>query len=88
MRRRSSAGGEPLKARRPKTATLKRPIESKSARRSSAAGHETEIARLTRERHPSERLQRRAARYRIVASVCCDRRPRSAPKKWCKSQDK
>jgi hypothetical protein len=61
MRRRSRAGGEPVNARRRKTATLKRPKEPKSARRrgSSAAGKETKVARLTRER--DEALQQQAA---------------------------
>jgi GAF domain-containing protein len=51
MKRRSRAGGEPVKARRRKTATLKRRKEPTPARRrsSSAAGRETQVARLTRE---------------------------------------
>ena len=45
MRRRSSTGGEPIKARRRKTATLKRRTAPKTVRRrnSSDATHETEI---------------------------------------------
>jgi hypothetical protein len=52
MRRRSRAGGEPVKARRRKTATLKRGTAPKEVRRrgSCAADQETEVARLTRER--------------------------------------
>jgi two-component system, NtrC family, sensor kinase len=51
MRRRSRAGGEPVKARRRKAATLKRRNAPKTVRRrvSSSAGQETEVARLTRE---------------------------------------
>ena len=61
MRRRSRAGGEPVKARRRKTATPKRRKEPKSPRRrsSSAAGRETQVARLTRER--DEALQQQTA---------------------------
>jgi class 3 adenylate cyclase len=51
MRRRSRAGGEPVKARRRKTVTLKRRKAPKAARsrRSSAASQDREVARLTRE---------------------------------------
>ena len=61
MRRRSGAGGEPIKTRRRKAMTLKRGIAPKTVRRrrSSAAGEETKVARLTRER--DEALQRQAA---------------------------
>ena len=47
MRRRSSTGGKPIKARRRKTMTLKRRIAPKAVRSSSDATHETEVARLT-----------------------------------------
>jgi two-component system NtrC family sensor kinase len=52
MRRRSRAGGEPIKTRRRKATTLKRGIAPKAVRRrsSSVAREETEVARLTRER--------------------------------------
>ena len=52
MRRRSRAGGEPVKTRRRKAVTLKRGNAPKTVRRrsSSAASQETEVARLTRER--------------------------------------
>jgi hypothetical protein len=51
MRRRSRAGGEPVKTRRPKAAALKHRNAPKAARSrsSSAAGPETEVVRLTRE---------------------------------------
>ena len=51
MRRRSRAGGEPVKTRRRKAAPLKRRNAPKAVRRrsSSAAGRETKVARLTRE---------------------------------------
>ena len=50
MRRRSRAGGEPVKTRRRKTATRKRGNAPKAVRRSSFGSRpETEVARLTRE---------------------------------------
>ena len=61
MRRRSSAGGEPTKAQRRKTAGRKSGIAPKTIRRrgSSAGGKETKVAWLTRER--DEALQQQAA---------------------------
>jgi two-component system, NtrC family, sensor kinase len=59
MRRRSGAGGEPIKTRRRKAMTLKRRNAPKAVRSSSDATHETEVARLTRER--DEALQRQTA---------------------------
>ena len=61
MRRRSRAGGEPVKARRRKAATLKRRNAPKAVRRRSlsAAGQETKVARLTRER--DEALEQQTA---------------------------
>ena len=62
MKRRSRAGGEPIKGRRPKTPEPKRRIAPKApaARSNSAAGREeTEVARLTRELS-EERKQRTA----------------------------
>jgi hypothetical protein len=61
MRGRSRAGGKPVKARRRKTVTRKRRNASKTVRRrvSSAAGQETEVARLTRELH--EALEQQTA---------------------------
>ena len=60
MRRRSRAGGKPAKTPG-KAVTAKRRNAPKSARRrsSSAAGQETEVAWLTRER--DEALQRQRA---------------------------
>jgi hypothetical protein len=59
MRRRSKAGGEPVKARSRKTATLKRRTAPKAVRSSSDATHETEIARVIRER--DEALEQQTA---------------------------
>ena len=61
MRRRSSTGGEPIKARRPKTMTLRRSNAPKAVRRrgSPTASLETKVARLTRER--DEALERHTA---------------------------
>ena len=59
MRRRSRAGGEPVKARRRKTVTLKRRTVPKAVRSSSDATHETEIARVIRER--DEALEQQTA---------------------------
>ena len=59
MRRRSSAGGEPVKARRRKTATLKRRNAPKAVRSSSDAAHETEIAQVICER--DEALEQQTA---------------------------
>ena len=59
MRRRSRAGGEPVKARRRKATTLKRGIAPKAVRSSSDATHETEIARVIRER--DEALEQQTA---------------------------
>ncbi|MFZ1150932.1 MAG: GAF domain-containing protein [Xanthobacteraceae bacterium] len=52
MRRRSRAGGEPVKMRRRKTVTLKRNNAPKAVRNRSVSvpSQETEVARLTRER--------------------------------------
>ena len=69
MKRRSGAGGEPVKARRRKTTTLKHRNAPKSARRrsSSAAGQETEVARLTRELN--ELLERQAATSKVLQVI-------------------
>ena len=52
MRRRSGAGGEPIKTRRRKAMTLKRGIAPKTVRRrsSSAVSLHKKVALLTRER--------------------------------------
>ena len=69
MRRRSRAGGEPVKTRRRKTVTLKRGIAPKGVRRrgSSAAGEETAVARLTRER--DEALEQQAATAEVLKAL-------------------
>ena len=59
MKRRSSVGGEPVKARRRKTVTPKRRNGLKTVRRrgTSASGLETEIERLTRELNEAREQQ-------------------------------
>jgi hypothetical protein len=66
MRRRSRAGGEPVKTRRRKTVTLKRRNAPKAVRNRSVsvAGQETVVARLTRER--DEALLRETANSEIL----------------------
>jgi GAF domain-containing protein len=66
MKRRSRAGGEPIKARRRKTATRKPRNGSKAGRRriSFAAREETQVARLTRELN--EALERQAATSEVL----------------------
>src|SRR6516165_9651966 len=59
MRRRSKAGGEIVKARRRKTVALKRGNAPKAMHSSSAATHETELARVIRER--DEALEQQTA---------------------------
>jgi GAF domain-containing protein len=68
MRRRSGAGGEPVKTRRRKTAARKRGNAPKVAvRRSPPAGQETEVARLTRER--DEALEQRTATAEVLRII-------------------
>ena len=68
MRRRSKAGGEPLKARRRRAATPKRRNGAKTPRRSSsAAGMETKIERLTRERN--EALEQQTATSEVLKVI-------------------
>src|SRR5215469_1468309 len=66
MKRRSTAGGKPVKARRHKAVTLKRSNASKVMRRSSSAstGEETENARLRRQL--SEALEQQAASSAVL----------------------
>jgi GAF domain-containing protein len=69
MRGRSRAGGRPVKARRRKTLALKSGNAPKAGRNrsSSAASHETELTRLTRER--DEALERETANSEILRLI-------------------
>ena len=69
MRRRSSTGGKPVKARRRKAATLKRRNGPKAVRRrgSSAGWPGNKIARLTRER--DEALEQQAATAEVLKAL-------------------
>jgi class 3 adenylate cyclase len=69
MRRRSRAGGEPVKTRRHKTAARKRGNAPKAERRrgASIAGQETVVARLTRER--DEALLRETANSEVLRLI-------------------
>ncbi len=75
MRRRSRAGGEPVKTRRRKTAARKRGNAPKVVRgRSSPAGRETEITRVIRERDQaleqlSEALERQTAAFQVLRVI-------------------
>jgi hypothetical protein len=67
MKRRSRAGGEPIKARRRKTVTLKRRNAPKAVRSSSDATHETEMARVIRER--DEALEQQKATAEVLGAI-------------------
>jgi GAF domain-containing protein len=71
MRRRSRAGGEPVKTRRHKAATLKRrnAVRAEGRRSSSVAGKETKVALLKRERDAALEQQRATSEVlRIISS--------------------
>ena len=69
MRRRSSTGGKPHKAGRPKATAPKRPDAPKAARfhKSFAAGEETEVAPLRRELN--EALEQQAATSEVLRVI-------------------
>src|SRR6516165_5710627 len=67
MRRRSSAGGERAKPQRRKAAVRKSGVTPKGVRGSSAVGHETEIARLARER--DELLEQQTATSEVLSII-------------------
>ena len=69
MKRRSKADGQPVKARRREAVRSKGGNVPKAVRRhnSSAAGHEAEIARLTRER--DEALEQQTASSEVLSVI-------------------
>jgi GAF domain-containing protein len=69
MQRRSKTGGEPVKARRRKTATVKRGTAPKEVRRrgSSASDQVTKVAQLTRER--DEALEQQTATSNVLRII-------------------
>ena len=78
MRRRSRAGGEPVKTRRRKTVTLKRGDAPKpvQARSSAAAHQETKYAQLSRERDEAREQQKATAEIlRVIRTSPDDVQP-------------
>src|SRR5262249_60359453 len=76
MGRRGKGGGETTKAQPRKTGARKSRVTPKGVRGSSAVGHETEIARLSRER--DEALARQTATseiLRVISQSPTDVRP-------------
>src|SRR6516164_8459141 len=68
MRRRSRAGGQPAKTRNRKT-VKRRPAPKNVRRPSVAAGHETIVGRLTRERDEALEQQRATAEVLKIISA-------------------